>query len=309
MEIGRDKDAKDHARQAKALERIERTHQREVAKQIRKDEKLAKERDNLEQYGKKIVEEVCAGKCVRIYDKGFVRVSGAFLREQAPFEKLLGISGSADVAKKSALGRTLAAGATMGMSWALSPNKRGDLYLTIATDKTTHMLHMSPPTKQDLQAMHKIETSGQAVLSMVAQVAQPVTNQVATPPSETGGGSVVAELQKLAELRASGVLTESEFETLKQQVIGGLSANNARVEQDLVTLSLIGIPKSLGDKVALVKVVKEITGLDLKFAKSLVDDHPSILATGLERSRAERYALQLQQMGATTSVLGVDAGS
>ncbi|HUN79493.1 MAG TPA: SHOCT domain-containing protein [Solirubrobacteraceae bacterium] len=42
-----------------------------------------------------------------------------------------------------------------------------------------------------------------------------------SPPAPTGGESTVDQLQKLAQLRDSGVLTAEEFETQKQKILSG----------------------------------------------------------------------------------------
>jgi len=74
-----------------------------------------------------MTDAVRAGKSVRLYEKGYVRVGGAIFRSGASFERLLGISGSADVAKKTGLGRVAGFALTGGLNIMLTPNKRGDL--------------------------------------------------------------------------------------------------------------------------------------------------------------------------------------
>ena len=172
--------------------------------------------DELAEYGRLILEEICAGKTIRIYERGFVRVSGLLGKKTAPFERLSGISNEADVTKKSGLGRALAAGATLGANLVLSPNKRGDMYLAISTDRTTHMLHMSPPTEGDLKAMHKIVTAGQSVMALSATHGDgPAMAQAGEQAAE----SLADELRKLAALRQEGLLSEEEFESAKKKLL------------------------------------------------------------------------------------------
>jgi hypothetical protein len=90
-------------------------------------------------HGHLVAEALFARKSVRLYSGGYVRISGPFSKANAPFEKLLGISGSADVSKKTGLGRSVAFVLTGGIN-LLSPNKRGDLYLSIFTEKQSHSL-------------------------------------------------------------------------------------------------------------------------------------------------------------------------
>ena len=59
------------------------------------------------------------------------------------------------------------------------------------------------------------------------------------------------------------------------------------------------ILKSAGaSKLAVVKLVKELTGLGLKEAKELVDGAPNTVKEGLAKAEAEAMAAQLKEVGA-----------
>lgn len=214
------------AKEKRAAIRQEKAEKRRSELEAQAEKRKAQEARELDLFGKKVIQEMCAGKTVRIYDKGYVRVSGLFGGNGAVFEKLKAISGSADVAKKTALGRTVMAGATMGLNLVTTPNKRGDIYLAITTERTTHMIHMSTPTERDLKAMHKISSAGQGVLDSIARL---TPNNVATTGSspalqaqpDVEKKSVADELIKLAALRDTGALTNAEFSKLKAQIIEG----------------------------------------------------------------------------------------
>ena len=51
-------------------------------------------------------------------------------------------------------------------------------------------------------------------------------------------------------------------------------------------------------KVAVIKVVKEITGLGLKEAKDLVDGAPKAIKEGVSKEEAESIKAQLEEAGA-----------
>ena len=53
-----------------------------------------------------------------------------------------------------------------------------------------------------------------------------------------------------------------------------------------------------GSKLAVVKLVKELTGLGLKEAKGLVDDAPSAIKEGIAKDEAEALKSQLEEAGA-----------
>ena len=57
-----------------------------------------------------------------------------------------------------------------------------------------------------------------------------------------------------------------------------------------------------GQKIAVIKVVREITGLGLKEAKELVDGAPKPIKEGVEKDEAEKLKAQLEGAGATVEI-------
>ncbi|RVT96515.1 50S ribosomal protein L7/L12 [Mucilaginibacter limnophilus] len=57
-----------------------------------------------------------------------------------------------------------------------------------------------------------------------------------------------------------------------------------------------------GQKLAVVKLVKDLTGLGLKEAKDLVDGAPKELKTGVSKEEAEALKKQLEEAGAVVEV-------
>jgi large subunit ribosomal protein L7/L12 len=57
-----------------------------------------------------------------------------------------------------------------------------------------------------------------------------------------------------------------------------------------------------GQKIAVIKVVREITGLGLKEAKELVDGAPKPVKEGVEQAEAEELKKQLEDAGATVEL-------
>ncbi len=73
---------------------------------------------------------------------------------------------------------------------------------------------------------------------------------------------------------------------------GGETAAEEKTEFDVIL-------KSAGSaKLAVVKAVKELTGLGLKDAKDLVDSAPSELKKGVSKDEAEALKKQLEEAGA-----------
>ena len=56
------------------------------------------------------------------------------------------------------------------------------------------------------------------------------------------------------------------------------------------------------EKIKVIKVVREITGLGLKEAKEAVDGAPTTLKEGISKEDAEKYANQLKEVGADVEV-------
>ena len=56
------------------------------------------------------------------------------------------------------------------------------------------------------------------------------------------------------------------------------------------------------EKIKVIKVVREITGLGLKEAKEAVDNAPSTLKEALSKEDAEKFAAQLKEVGADVEV-------
>lgn len=57
-----------------------------------------------------------------------------------------------------------------------------------------------------------------------------------------------------------------------------------------------------GNKVAVIKAVKELTGLGLKEAKDLVDGAPKAIKEGVEPAEAEEMKKKIEEAGATVEL-------
>ena len=57
-----------------------------------------------------------------------------------------------------------------------------------------------------------------------------------------------------------------------------------------------------GEKIKVIKVVREITGLGLKEAKEMVDGAPKIIKEGAPKAEAEEIAKKLSEVGAKATL-------
>nr|WP_106781852.1 50S ribosomal protein L7/L12 [Lysinibacillus timonensis] len=77
---------------------------------------------------------------------------------------------------------------------------------------------------------------------------------------------------------------------------GGAAAAEEKTEFDVVLASA-------GDqKIKVIKVVRELTGLGLKEAKELVDNAPKPLKEGVSKEEAEEIKAKIEEVGASVEV-------
>ena len=107
----------------------------------------------------------------------------------------------------------------------------------------------------------------------------------------------VKEVNELAEI----LKTEYGIEpaAAAATVVAGPAAEAEVQEQTAfdVVLTAAG-----GSKLAVVKLVKELTGLSLKESKELVDSAPSEIKKGVSKDEAESLSSQLKDAGADVEI-------
>ena len=79
-------------------------------------------------------------------------------------------------------------------------------------------------------------------------------------------------------------------------VAGGAAAAEEKSEFDVVLAS------AGQEKIKVIKVVREITGLGLKEAKEVVDNAPKALKEGISKEEAEEIKSKLEEVGASVEV-------
>ena len=80
-------------------------------------------------------------------------------------------------------------------------------------------------------------------------------------------------------------------------VAAGPVAGGAPAEEEKTSFDVI-LKAAGASKLAVVKLVKELTGLGLKEAKALVDGAPGVVKEGLPKAEAEGLKKQLEEAGA-----------
>ena len=83
--------------------------------------------------------------------------------------------------------------------------------------------------------------------------------------------------------------------------IAGPAGDAAPAAEEKSTFDVI-LKEAGGQKLAVVKLVKDLTGLGLKEAKDLVDGAPKELKAGVTKDEAEALKKQLEEAGAVVEI-------
>ena len=82
-------------------------------------------------------------------------------------------------------------------------------------------------------------------------------------------------------------------------VAGGAGGGEAAEEKSEFDVELTNAG---AEKIKVIKVVREITGLGLKEAKELVDGAPKVLKEGVQKDEADALKTKLEEAGAVVTV-------
>jgi len=104
----------------------------------------------------------------------------------------------------------------------------------------------------------------------------------------------VKEVNELAEILKEeyGIEPAAAAVAVAGPAAGGGDAAEEKTEFDVILKS------AGGSKLAVVKLVKELTGLGLKEAKAIVDEAPSSIKEGVSKDEAEGLKSSLEEAGA-----------
>jgi large subunit ribosomal protein L7/L12 len=109
------------------------------------------------------------------------------------------------------------------------------------------------------------------------------------------------ESMKVLELHELVKVLEGRFGVSAQAVAApapGAGAGDAEA-QDSFTVELT---EGGAQKIAVIKVVKEVLGLGLKEAKDMVDGAPKVVKEGLKKEEAEELKKKLEEAGAKVTL-------
>ena len=107
----------------------------------------------------------------------------------------------------------------------------------------------------------------------------------------------VKEVQELAEF----LKTEYGIEPAAAAVVVSAGGGEAAAVEEKTSFNVI-LKAAGANKLAIVKIVKELTGLGLKEAKDLVDGAPKPVKEGVDKATAEELKAKLTEAGAEVEI-------
>ncbi len=110
-------------------------------------------------------------------------------------------------------------------------------------------------------------------------------------------GLTVKEVQELAEFLKS----EYGIEPAAATVVASADGGGAAAVEEKTSFNVI-LKAAGANKLGIVKIVKEITGLGLKEAKDLVDGAPKAVKEGVDKATSEDIKNKLTEAGAEVEI-------
>ena len=113
--------------------------------------------------------------------------------------------------------------------------------------------------------------------------------------------AIIEELKGLTVLELSELVhaVEDEFcvSAAAAVAVAGPAADGGAAAAEHTEFDVV-LKAAGGNKIAVIKVVREVTGLGLKEAKALVDGAPKALKEGVSKEDAEAIKTKLEEAGA-----------
>ena len=108
--------------------------------------------------------------------------------------------------------------------------------------------------------------------------------------------TVMEVVDLISEMEEKFGVTAAAVAAAPAAAAGGEAATEEKTAFD-VSMTEMG-----GNKVAVIKAVRAITGLGLKEAKDKVESAPCVLKEGASKDEAEDFKKQLEEAGATVEI-------
>lgn len=114
---------------------------------------------------------------------------------------------------------------------------------------------------------------------------------------------IIEKIEKLTVVELAELVKalEEKFGVSAAAMAVSAPAEASAVKEEKTSFDVV--LKAAGDqKINVIKIVKEITGLGLQESKALVESVPKPVKTGLKKEEAEELVKKLQEVGATAEL-------
>ena len=117
--------------------------------------------------------------------------------------------------------------------------------------------------------------------------------------------AIIEELKGLTVLELSELVhaVEDEFgvSAAAAVAVAGPAADGGAAAAEQTEFDVV-LKAAGGNKIAVIKVVREVTGLGLKEAKDVVDGAPKVVKEGASKEEAEDIKKKLEEVGAKVTL-------
>ena len=116
---------------------------------------------------------------------------------------------------------------------------------------------------------------------------------------------ILTKIEGLNALELSELVKamETKFGISAAMPVASAGAGAAPAEAEEKTAWKVNLKEGGGQKIQVIKVLREVTGLGLKEAKDMVDAAPKVVKEGLKKEDAEELKKKLEAAGAVVELL------
>ena len=119
---------------------------------------------------------------------------------------------------------------------------------------------------------------------------------------------IIEEIEKLTALELSELVKALEEKfgvsaapTYAAGVVGAPTSPEASVGEEKTAFDVV-LAKAGEQKIAVIKVIREVTSKGLQEAKQLVDSAPQVVKSGVSKAEAEELKAKIEAAGATIEI-------
>ena len=115
---------------------------------------------------------------------------------------------------------------------------------------------------------------------------------------------IIEEIKKLTVLELNDLVKacEEEFGVSASAGVVVAAAGAGAAQEEEKTEFDVELTEVGSEKVKVIKVVREVTGLGLKEAKEVVDSAPKAVKSGISKEEAEELKKKLEEVGAKVTL-------